>query len=182
MAYTTEDIILWGKISQPLSALDESKKRATVGSTVDTDLHIKLYVERKSVEWYNSQATQDADILYQISNWLFALEGIHGLKAQYISNSGGGIISTITRVSGVEPLDFIVSGASIIATGESTVSLVAYGFLGYNIELTRGGITQFTTDPGDGTTYYSWNRTSGTLILINGAAQLGEQIRIFPSL
>jgi len=182
MAYSTDDIISWGKISQPLSAIGESKKKATVGSTVDTDLHIKLYVERKSVEWYNDQTTQDADILYQISNWLFALEGIYGLQAQYISNSGGGQIASIIRADTPEPLDFIVSGSSIITTGSSTVSLIQYGFLGYNIELTRGGITQFTTDPGDGTTYYSWNRTSGTLVLINGAAQLGEQIRIFPSI
>ena len=48
MAYATSDIISWAKASQPLAAYGEFKKNALTGAgTVDPDLHMKIYIERK---------------------------------------------------------------------------------------------------------------------------------------
>lgn len=188
MAYTTDDIIQWGKISQPYAAIGEAKKRATVGSTVDTDLHIKLYVERKTVEWYNDQTTQDADILYQISNWLFALEGIYGLKAQFVDGGSGGQVVPVSPSSTTlpNPIDWEVgataSGTAPLADGQSSVTLDGTNGMpnlrGYNIEFTRGGSTQNTTNTG--ASYYTWDRTTGVFTCY-GAAVLGELFRILPT-
>jgi hypothetical protein len=192
MAYSTDDIILWGKISQPFALRGELKKKATDGEAVDIDLHTKLYIERKTVEWYNSQTTIDADILYQISNFLFSLEGIYGLQAQFVDGGSGGIVAPTTTASTTLPeaIDWTVSASAASATaplsdGESSVTLNGTNGMpnlrGYNVEFTRNNATQNTTDPGDGSTYYSWNRTTGVFALLNGAAYTGERLRILPT-
>jgi len=197
MAYTSDDIILWGKISQPFSIQNETRKKALTGSSIDKDHHIKLYVERKSVEWYNDQPTQDADILYSISNWLFALEGVWGLKAQFVNGGSGGQVAPISPSGDNIPnvLDWIIeatsSGTSPMKDGDRTVTLDGSNgtpdYRGYNINFFRGGVTQNTTPLGDGSTYYSWNRATAQFTLfgtapVNGAAQLGELFRITPDL
>ncbi len=193
MAYTSDDIILWGKISQPYAARGEAKKRATRGATVDTDLHIKLYVERKTVEWYNNQSTQDADILYTISNFLFSLEGVYGLQAQFIDGGSGGQVVPITPSTTDIPDDIdwevgaTADGDSPLANGQSSVTLNGTAGMpdlrGYNIDFFRGGITQNTTPAPDGvSTYYSWNRDTGLLQLYNGLASTGELMRISPDI
>lgn len=179
MSYTTDDLILWGKISQPLSAIGEAKKKATAGGTVDTDLHIKLYVERKSVAWYNSQADPDADILYTISNWLFALEGIYGLQAQFLDGGSGGSVTPVSPSSTGRPeqLNFTVaaSGTTFI-DGQTSVSLPT--FIGWNVTLDKNGqpMTQITTAP----IYYTWDRDSGVLTL-SQAAITGDEFQITPT-
>ena len=191
MAYTADDIIQWGKISQPLSARGEYKTKAVDGGSIDENHHIKLYVERKTVEWYNGQDTIDEDILYTISNFLFALEGVWGMEAQFIDGGSGGIVAPTTTASTTlpDPIDWIVSatasGTAPLAANESTVTLNGMSGMpnlrGYNIEFTRGSMVQNTTDPGDGTTYYSWSRVTGVLTLFGGAAQLTERLRILPT-
>ncbi len=197
MAYTTDDIIQWGKISQPLSFMGESEEKALNGGSVDENHHIKLYVERKTVEWYNSQETVDADILLSISNFLFALEGIWGIEAQFIDGGSGGIVAPVTSASTTlpDPIDWTVSGVASgtapLADGEISVLLNGTNGMpnlrGYNIEFTRGNAVQFTTAPPDGfSTYYSWNRATGLFSVLAdtspfGAAQLGEQFRILPT-
>lgn len=176
MAYTTDDIILWGKISQPLSVIGEAKKKATTGAAVDTDLHIKLYVERKSVNWYNNQTTQDADILYQISNWLFSLEGVYGLEAQFLDGGSGGQVTPITPSSRPAQLNFTVaaSGTPLI---DGQITKTFSEFIGYNLVVDKNGqpMTQITTAP----IYYTWNRTSGAFTL-NIAAATGDEFQITP--
>jgi hypothetical protein len=63
-----------------------------------------------------------------------------------------------------------------LATNDTSATLTA--FIGYNIDFFRGGISQYTTDPGNGGTYYTWDRTTGLFTLYNGAAGEGEQMRI----
>lgn len=179
MAYTADDTILWGKISQPLSAIGEAKKKATRGATVDTDLHIKLYVERKTVEWYNGQATIDNDILYTISNFLFALEGIYGLKAQYLDGGSGGSVTPVSPSSTGRPnqLNFTVAAAgTTIVDGQVTVSLP--DFIGWNLLLDKNGqpMTQISTAP----IYYTWTRDTGILTL-SQAAITGDEFQITPA-
>lgn len=191
MAYSTDDIILWAKISAPLALVGEDKRKHTDGEAVDVDLHTKLYIERKTVEWYNSQTTIDADILYQISNWLFSLEGIYGLEAQFVDGGSGGIVAPTTTASTTlpDPIDWTVSATASstapLADGEASVTLNGTNGMpnlrGYNVEFTRNNATQNTTDPGDGSTYYSWNRTTGVFALLNGAAYTGEKLRILPT-
>lgn len=51
MAYIVTDIDGWAKTSEPLSAYDEAKKKSKTSFAATKDLHLKLFVERKSVEW-----------------------------------------------------------------------------------------------------------------------------------
>jgi hypothetical protein len=191
MAYSADDIILWGKISQPIAAIGNAKQVSANGESPDKDHDIKLYLVRKTVEWYNDQTTQDADILYTIANYLFALEGVWGVEAQFVDGGSGGQVVPVTpgSTSLPEPIDWIVSatasGTAPLAALSSSVYLNGLNgmpnLIGWNIEFTRGSMVQNTTDPNDGTTYYSWNRTTGLFSVLNGAAQTGERFRILPT-
>jgi hypothetical protein len=189
MIYTTASIILWAKISQALCSRDEHKKQATSIRSVDIEHHIKLYVERKSLEWYNDQ-TNDADDLFKIQNWVWALTFPYGLKAQFISGGSGGQVVPITPSSDnlLIPYDFIVSGVTStgapLKAGDTVVILDGtngtQNFRGCNVEFYRGGQPNYTTNPLDGTVYYSWNPATGRFA-ISAEAQLGEQFRIIPT-
>lgn len=190
MAYTTADIILWAKISQPLASVGERKKKATRGQAVDPLHDQQLYVVRKTVEWYSTQGTIDTDILYTISNYLFALTFPYGLRAQYISGGSGGQVVPVSPSADnlLVPYDFIVSGVTStgapLAENDTVVMLDGTGgtqnFRGCNVEFYRGGQPQYTTNPGDGSSYYTWNPSTGRL-QIYPAAQLTEPFRIVPT-
>lgn len=78
-----------------------------------------------------------------------------------------------------DPLDFIVDASSTpFIVGQSTLYIPDY--IGYNVDFIRGGISQYETDPGDGTTWYSWNKVTGIMTIFT-AAQLGEPFRIVPT-
>lgn len=180
MAYTAEDIIVWAKISQALASVGERKKAATRGDAVDPDHAIQLYVERKTVEWYNDQPSKDADILYKIANFLYALTFPYGLKAQFIDIGSGGQVAPVTPSAGnfPDPLDFIVNATNTpFLAGETTVTFPQ--FIGYDIEFYRGGQPQYTTNPGDGSTYFQWNKNSGQMTIYT-AANIDEPFRIVP--
>jgi hypothetical protein len=51
---------------------------------------------------------------------------------------------------------------------------------GCNIQFARGGEIEYTTDVGDGSTFYSWNIDTG-LFVLSTRAQLGELFRIVAS-
>lgn len=85
--------------------------------------------------------------------------------------------------SSPDPYDWIV-GAATSATkplkaGDTSVTL-PLAFSGFNISFIRGNLTQYTTDVGDGTSYYTWNKTT-RLLTISPAAALDEIFRIHPS-
>jgi len=124
------------------------------------------------------------------SNYLLWLCGRYRLQAQAAIDGGAGGGGTVIPGGSTSlplPLDWIVSATATstapLATAESTVTLNGQNgfpdFRGYNIDFYRGGQPQYTTNPGDGTTYYYWNRVSGVFI-IYGAAQVSEQMRISP--
>jgi hypothetical protein len=90
--------------------------------------------------------------------------------------SSGGNIANIV----VDPIDWIVTPTSTpLATGQTTTILTQ--FIGHNINFFRGALTQYTTNPGDGSVYYSWNKVTGQLQLLGTTpeAQEGERMRIY---
>lgn len=158
-------------------ATKDIQKRGLDGGGVDVTLPQKIYNIGKSVQRIYDDDPTDTT-LTQTANFLYALCGKYGLQAQVISQNAGHIAAITTTSSLPLPLDFIISGSSIIATGETSKTFTS--FIGYNLSFDRGGQPQYTTDPGDGSTYFSWNRTTGEFALLNGAAQVDERFRITP--
>lgn len=178
MAYSIPNIIQWAKICQPLAAIGEKKKLGLTGGTVDTDLHIKIYITRKDVEYAYAQ-DPTASELFIMGNYLLLLLGTYLFEAQDLTGSGGSI-TPISPADAPEPYDFDVSASSFIATGETSKTLPS-SWIGFNIILVRGHITQSKVNNGVDI-YYSWDRGTAALAFLGtgSAAALGENIQIFP--
>jgi hypothetical protein len=175
MAYTIPEIITWAKIAQPLARVGEAKRLADGDDAADVDLDIKLYMTRKDVEYAYAQ-NSDSAILHTMGNYLLMLCGVYLFQAQQ-TNVGGGIITPITPGTMPDPYDFEVDGSSFIATGETT-KIFPTSWQGLNMLFVRNNITQSTVN--QGASYYSWDKTTRTFTLINGAANAGELFQIYP--
>lgn len=131
-----------------------------------------------ALRWSYEGGATTAVELRQMANYLLWLINPYGITAQYVidSGSGGGTVvpGTATRP---DPLDFIVSASSVLPTGSTGATIAA--FVGWNLQFDRGGITQNTTDVGDGSSYYGWLRASGTFS-VSPALQVGELVRLTP--
>jgi hypothetical protein len=171
-------IIQIAKISQYLAVADIAK--GTIFSPVVKAAPFTpqiIYMERKALEYQYDNNPSDSSLI-KVGNYVYALCGKYAVQAQNIEGNGG-IVANIDPLPVLPmPLDFIVSSLSIIP--EFTSSITLTGLIGCNIEFTRGGIVQTTTDPGGGATYYNWNRTTGLFELFGDDAQPGEQFRIVP--
>lgn len=176
MSYAISDIISWAEICQPLAAFGESKKKATIYGSPENDLDVQLYNARKDLEYSYAQ-DPSGDITFQIGQYVLSLCGVYLLQAQSITG-GGGSITPIEYDAAPDPYDFYVSGGSFISTGVATK--IISNFAGWNMLFVRGGITQSKTDPGDGSTWYSWDKSTATFTLNNGVAQAGENFQIYP--
>lgn len=109
------------------------------------------------------------------SNYLNALCGKYGLEANYLI-SPGGIVSTITSPSTVpSPIEFLVSGSSIIASGASSVTIPS--FIGFNVLFIRNGISQSTID--NGGSYFTWDKGMGIFTCFP-AATTDELFQLYP--
>lgn len=169
-----------GKISAYLAGNDNAKgtlfgaRKASPGSIVT------ISMVTDGLSWGYDGGAQTEASLRSTANYLIWLCGQFGNEAEYISQGAGGGAVIPGGGSLLTPLDWIV-GASTepLATGETSVTLT--DFIGYEINFTRGSIQQYTTDPGDGSNYYSWNKSSGLFTLLGNApaAVLGEPMRIF---
>lgn len=147
-----------------------------VGGEIDPRLPSLLYSVTTGLEWLYELDNANTD-LELIGNYLISICR-HYAKAQSIlALGGGGSVSPISPITLPDPYDFIVSASSFIATGVSSISIPL--FVGYNISFDRGGQPQYTTDPGDGSSFFGWNRVTG-LFTISGPAFAGEQFRITP--
>lgn len=174
MSYAIPDIISWAKASQALAYYGERKKLAFQHGTIEENLHVKLRMERISLEYaYAQDATSDQT--YQIGQWVLALCGMYLFEAQQAAGSGGSI-SPITPSTLPNPIEFIVSGSSLIVSGGS--SLTVTDFIGFNLIFIRGGITQskLSTEP----SYFTWDRTSGAFTC-SPAAFAGELFQLYPT-
>lgn len=163
-------------IAQYLAANDIQNRRNNSGA-VDVSLPQKIYSIGTAVQRIYDEDPTDST-LPQTARYLYALCGKYGLQASVVAQTSG-TISTITPLPSTLPLplDWVVGAStSPLATGDSSATLAA--FIGYNIDFFRGGISQYTTDPGNGGTFYTWDRATGLFTLNNGDAGEGEQMRI----
>lgn len=186
MAYAITDLVNWAKICQPLARQGESKRQGVQGQTLDEDLDMKLYITRKDVE-YEYDQDNASENLFAMGNYLLTLMFPYFFAARQASGSGGSISPISPDILVPEDIDFIVDGSTLIPTGGSSVYLNGTGgnpdLRGYNVDFARGSMIQYTTNPNDGSTYYSWNRVTGLFQLLpfsGGEATLGERFRIMP--
>lgn len=112
--------------------------------------------------------------LRKVGNYLVWLCGIYGAQAR--SFSGGGNIVPIPSVGTPARLDFYVDSTTPVKTGQSAVIFLA--FIGYNLQFDRGNQPQATVSDGF-STYYSWDKTTGTFQCF-GAANAGELFSLIP--
>jgi hypothetical protein len=141
-----------------------------------------------ALTWANDGATTDQEDIREMANYLIWLFGVYGQQAQAAlgDTSGGGSLTPGGGTTLLNPLDWEVgttaSAIAPLADGESSVTLDGTNGMpdlrGYNIEFTRGSMTQYTTNVGG--SYYSWDRGTG-LFICYPAAAMGEQFRILPS-
>lgn len=124
---------------------------------------------------YDEDPTYDG--LVPVCNYLWEVMGRYGIAAQGLSG-GGGSVTPITPSLVPQQFDFAVDGSSLIPTGGTSVDLSGYGYIGFDIQLYRGGIVQSINNSGG--TYYSWDKTTAILTLLGGAAQATEVIQISP--
>jgi len=184
---TIAEIVSLYPIAQYKAAID-IPSRGLYGGGVNIELPQKIRNIGNTVKRIYDADPNDST-LPLTANFLWTLLGIYGLQALVTEQSAGTIASVVAPPAGLPlPIDWRVSGTAsataVLATGESSVTLDGTGGMpdlrGYNIAFTRGGLPQYTTDPGDGSTYYSWNRTTGYFQLFNGVAALDEAMRIDP--
>ena len=175
MAYDISDIIDWAKASQPLSAKGEAYNAATKGGSIDPDLHIKLYIERKSLEYAYEQEPSDDDT-FMIGNWVYALMGAYAFEAQENSGGGGSVTPVTPTTNRPSRIDFIVSASSFLPTGTTTYTFPA-SWEGYNMDFIRGGFSQsqVNSEP----SYFTWDRTTREFFC-SPALNAGEIISLIP--
>lgn len=172
MPLTVAQIIDIAKISQYLAQNDVLKGNLFSPPVARTTPQI-LYLERKAVEWmYNIDPANTS--LVQTSQYLYSLCRGYNLQAQQISGTAG-TISPVVPAQIPNPYDFEVTASSLIADGQSTVTLNA--FIGFNVLFVRNGIPQSTINTGG--SYYSWVKATG-VFTISPAAVLGESFAIYP--
>jgi len=163
------------KISQFLAAID-IKKGGLYGSGIDLLLPRKLYNVRKSVE--NQYLLNAADTtLTSTSNYLYALCNKYALVAQAIT-IGGGTVASISGNTYPPRYDFMVAASgTFLVDGDSTKIITA--FIGYNLLFVRGNITQSIVNLGDGSSYFSWSKDTGSFTAVP-AVTTGEIIQLYP--
>jgi hypothetical protein len=104
--YTVAEIISIAKVSGYLVA-DSIAKGALFGERLDPKWNLRLYLERKAVEWlYNLD--DDHEDLAATANYLYALCGGYGRRAAVVVAAGGsGTVILPTTVDDASPGDFV---------------------------------------------------------------------------
>ena len=163
-------------IAQYLCQLDIAKS-GLYSRGINSEFARKIYLIGKSVKRIYDNDPTDTTI-YATSYFLYTLLGMWGKRAEIVAggSGGGGNISPLTPTSSLPlPLDFEVSGSSVIADGQSSVLLLNYA--GYNLDFVRNGMSQNTTNVGG--SYFSWDRTT-CIFTCSPAAVSGELFRLTP--
>lgn len=151
-------------------------KRGLYGGGINIGLPTQIRIIREGIQYQYNQNPSDTT-LTATSNYMLGL-CLYVAAAKNITGNGGTIAGVHPIGDAPEPYDFIVSASSFIVTGATSITITA--FIGYNIQFSRGGMVQNTTDVGDGSTYYSWDKNTGIFVL-SAAANVGELFRILPA-
>ena len=175
MALTVPQIIRIAKISQYLCLVDISKSGLYAGGT-DLELPHKLRMVREDIE-YQYAINLSNSTLETTSEFLYALCGKYALYAQSIIFNPSTISNTASQSSPI-PYQFEVdANTSFIIDGQASKKITS--FKGYNLIFVRNGVTQYTTDIGDGSSYYSWSKSTGNFVCYP-TATTGELFGLFP--
>lgn len=178
---TIAQIIEIGDVSVYLSSNNNSKGQLFGKRLASPISPVQIDIITDALRWGNEDDGDDVDntvLLRQTANYCLWNYGKYGQQAQnIIGGSGGGTVQPSGSGTRPTPLDFIVSATSIIPTGSS--SLVIPSYIGWNLQFDRGGITQNTTDVGDGSSYFTWTRATATFVC-SPALQEGELVRLTP--
>lgn len=140
---------------------------------------VTMAIVTDALRWANDGGAVSATDLRAMANYLWWLINPYGLTAKYLISGGGGgtVVPSSSSSARPLPLDFQVSVSSTIPTGSTGITINSY--VGWNVNFSRGGIEQNTTDIGDGSSYFGWDRTTG-IFTISPAAAEGELFRITP--
>lgn len=148
-------------------------KRKTSPSSPQTQAIIN-----DALRWAYEGGAETDETLREMANYIVWLTNPYFLRAKYIVSGGGGGGTVVpSGAARPDPLDFQVSASSVIPTGSSSLTINA--FIGWNLNFDRGGLAQNTTNIGDGSSYYSWNRDTG-LFTCSPAATADELFRLSP--
>ena len=130
-----------------------------------------IYVENDSLRYLYDNDPTNASI-DDVANYVWSL-CVYTVQGYFIyANGNGGVIPPINPSTNLPlPYDFIVNtSTSFIVNGVSSTIITL--FKNYNIEFVRNGVTQSTTDPGNGGSFYSWDRNSA--LFVTFPAALGD--------
>ena len=154
-------------------------KGGLFGPPVDPKLGILIFmVHRILKKIYDLDPTYEVYQQRKVADYLYELIIKYAFRAaSIVDGNNGGQIAAPTGVVTVNPYDFEVTASSFIPTGDDSVTIT--DFIGLNVNFRRGGVSQNTTNLGDGSSYYSWNIATG-LFTIYPAATAGELFRIEP--
>ncbi len=186
MPLTTPQQISIGALCALYSSNEIASGR-TAGGTIDKRLPQLIYAVNQGLKWLYEYDPTNED-LDTIGNYLISICR-HQFRAQAtLDLNNGGTVSPITPSTGttINPLDFIVSATSTIATGESSIYFDGTNgnpdFRGLDVNFARGATVQYTTNPGTGELYYGWNKVTGFFQLLGTSAEAaeGERFRIMP--
>lgn len=140
MGYLITDIIQWAKISQPLAAQDQAKKLNTRGGSIIQDLDVKLYVERKSLEYAYAQ-DPTGDETFQIGQWVLSLLGMYLFKAQQ-ATGGGGSITPVTPVTNFA-FDYLIPVYGGVPDFTNATDYDDSRIVGHNLEIFWNDVPKF---------------------------------------
>lgn len=173
---TIPDIITISKISIGLAGIDNAKG-SLFGKRLNSPYSIvEIAIASDTLSWqYEGDPTDST--LRGYANYVYWMCGKYALTARYLMTGGGGGTVVPGGMTRPLPLDFIVSAASVFATGSTGGTIPQ--FSGWNLDMDRNNIPQNTTDRGDGSSYYSWNRDTYTVVF-SPALQADEIIRLTP--
>jgi len=186
---TISEAIARGRLSIYLCGNNNAKGRLFGKRLASPNSQVHIAMITDILSWGSSGGAQTDASLRNVANYLVWLCGKYGQMAQAIidGSSGGGSVVPGGGIVVAFALDWRVASTATptapLAIGQTVITFDGTNgypdLRGYNIDFFRGGVVQYTTDPGDGSTYYSWNRYSG-LFVVSAAAQLDEAMRITP--
>lgn len=152
------DTILIGDLSAPLAANGMAKASFFNGGNVQRKASpVLIAMVTDCLRWMQEGGNYTAQQEASVGNYLIWLCGKWGLQAASITGSGGSVTPIVPGSGAPSRVDFVVSATSYLPSGTTSATLSA--FIGYNLEMIRGGISEsmINSQP----SYFTWNRVTG---------------------